>query len=179
LRYLVARVQKHKGFTLVEMIISIGIIAIISSSILQLFITASNLNRKSYDIDKSVMISETIIGKFKSGNGPQDIKKINLMKDAYVSERNKSLFLSIYFDQKWKTMAKVTYSSELNLKKAAAYILKAEVYPLISAKESSTSGVFGIKLSVTKQKYGYLEKKTVKALFSINAAKYFAGARVD
>jgi prepilin-type N-terminal cleavage/methylation domain-containing protein len=173
LRYKFKKNINPKGFTLVELIISIGIVAIISSSILQLFITAGNLNRKAYDIDKCVMLSETIIEQFKSGDKPIDVKNIDIMKDAFYSGNINNFKLSLYFDGKWNEISKDNIPNEGDAHRAAAYILYAAVNP------DSYKGIYSIRLTVIKNKFGYLEKNTGKDFYTINAVKYFAAARVD
>jgi prepilin-type N-terminal cleavage/methylation domain-containing protein len=164
---------KPKGFTLVELIISIGIVAIISSTILQLFITAGNLNRKAYDIDKCVMLSETIIEQFKSGNKPIDVKNIDILKNAFYSGNDNSFKLSLYLDGKWKEISKEVTPSEVAANIAATYILKVMVKP------NANKGTYNISVTVIKNKFGYLEKNTNTNFYIINAIKYFSAARMD
>jgi prepilin-type N-terminal cleavage/methylation domain-containing protein len=60
------RIRTRKGFTLAEMIISIGVVAIFSVIILQLFITAKNLNTSSRDLDRASSAAVNIAEMFKS-----------------------------------------------------------------------------------------------------------------
>jgi prepilin-type N-terminal cleavage/methylation domain-containing protein len=173
LRYKFRKSVNSKGFTLVELIISIGIIAIISSSILQLFITAGNLNRKAFDIDKCVMLSESIIEQFKSGNTPIDLKNTDIMKTAFYSEENKNLKLILYFDSEWNEISKATELRETDALRTASYILKAVVKP------TSDRGIFNIRITVIKNKYRYLEKNTKKNFYTITAVKYFTAVGGD
>jgi prepilin-type N-terminal cleavage/methylation domain-containing protein len=173
LRYKFKKSVNSKGFTLVELIISIGIIAIISSSILQLFITAGNLNRKAYDIDKCVMLSESIIEQFKSGNTPIDVKSIDIMKKAFYSGDNKNFKLTLYLDSEWKEAKKLAETREADVLRTASYILKVAVKPTLN------KGVFNIRVTVIKNKFRYLEKNTKKDFYTINAVKYFTAAEVD
>ena len=58
---------KKRGFTLAEMVISVGILCIVGVYIIQMFIATENLSTKSYEIDQSVRISKNIIELISSG----------------------------------------------------------------------------------------------------------------
>ena len=45
--------RNQKGFTLLEVMVGIAIIAIVSGPLLQMFITSNRVGRRSYDIDKA------------------------------------------------------------------------------------------------------------------------------
>jgi prepilin-type N-terminal cleavage/methylation domain-containing protein len=166
---------KKRGFTLVEIIISIGIVAIISSSILELFITAGNLNRKAFDMDKSVMLSETVVEQFKLLDNPQGLKNMDVLKDAYLLKASKKNSYTIFYDNKWN----VIKNSSLSDKSDEAVIKEASYIFNIFVTDVDKSGIMKMSLAVIKNKFGYMEKQTDKDFYTINVAKYFAEAGVN
>lgn len=55
------RLQSNKGFTLIEMILSVGLLALLSVGILRLFIAAQVNHDKAVDLDHAVWESGTLI----------------------------------------------------------------------------------------------------------------------
>ena len=58
--------MKEKGFTLLEMILAVALLAGASLFIVQYFISAHNLNAKAADLDQSVWLSQETLEAFKS-----------------------------------------------------------------------------------------------------------------
>jgi prepilin-type N-terminal cleavage/methylation domain-containing protein len=166
---------KKRGFTLVEIIISIGIVAIISSSILELFITAGNLNRKAFDMDKSVMLSETVVEQFKLLDNPEGIKNMDVLKDAYLLKSSTKNSYTIFYDNKWNV---IKNNSLLN-KSDEAVIKEASYIFNIFLTDVDSSGIMKMSLAVIKNKFGYMEKQTDKDFYTISVSKYFAEAGVN
>lgn len=67
--------MKQKGFTLVELILSVAMLAIISLFILQYFIAAKNMTLKAKDLDESVLMVQMAFEAFKSNQAVADFKK--------------------------------------------------------------------------------------------------------
>lgn len=151
----------QKGFTLVELIMSIGIIAILSCMVLQLFITAENLNKRSSDLDASVMKSESLIESFKSCNNPMEFVNQDAMRGAVEHKDGKDVSFLLYYDDKWNLIKKDSSNT------MAAFTIKLKLYQIDSEQ------FWKIKISVIKNKYRYLEKNVGKDFYSIEASKYF------
>lgn len=60
------RNNQNDGFTLVELVISVCVMAIISVYMLQFFIGAKDLNRKAEDLDASVYLSTSVVESIKA-----------------------------------------------------------------------------------------------------------------
>lgn len=58
--------MNEKGFTLVEMIISVAMLAVVSLFIVQYFISAHNLNEKAADLDQGVWLAQEALEAFKA-----------------------------------------------------------------------------------------------------------------
>lgn len=63
--------KKHnKGFTLLEMIIAVGLLSIMSVGILKVFLVAKDLNEKSEDVYNSMMLTKNMVALMDGGNFP-------------------------------------------------------------------------------------------------------------
>ncbi len=58
--------MNEKGFTLVEMILAVAMLAVASSFIVQYFISAHNLNEKAADLDQGVWLAQEALEAFKA-----------------------------------------------------------------------------------------------------------------
>ena len=64
----------EQGFTLAEMIISIGVLAVTGIVVLNLFLTARTLDRKAMELDRSVLLASGMIEAFKAGEDSLDFQ---------------------------------------------------------------------------------------------------------
>lgn len=160
-------IKNNRGFTLVEVIIAIGIIAIASVIILQLFITAKNINQKANDLDKSILASTSIIELFKSGKAPGDIKADSSMEYALIDESNNIINIYMYYDDNWSLIE----SKDIN----PCFTLTAVITPVssISLESGKTSRAYKIGVHVVKAKPYPLEKNFKKEIYSVETTRYF------
>ncbi|MDF2533609.1 MAG: hypothetical protein K0Q65_3190 [Clostridia bacterium] len=161
------KIKNNRGFTLVEVIIAIGVIAIASVIILQLFITAKNLNQKSEDLDKSILASTSIVELIKSGKAPGDIKANPSIEYALIDESNDIISINMYYDNKWNLIE----SKDTNL----CYTLTAVIAPAasINTKDNKASRAYAIEVHVVKAKPYPLEKSFNKEIYSLETIRYF------
>jgi len=83
----VIRINKvRKGFTLLEMVISIAALSLLGVFIVQMFMASANLNSRAKDADKALTLAITEIDALKSSHRPP--------------EPGGSVFFS-YFDKDW------------------------------------------------------------------------------
>lgn len=75
--------NKRNGFTLIEIIISIGIVSFLSVYLLQIFITANN--EVTYDLDNAVIVSKSVMESLSAGEkiGPDSDEIILKCKEAF------------------------------------------------------------------------------------------------
>ena len=64
--------RNKKGFTLLEVIISVAVISIISVYILQMFVAANRVNKKAYETDQANMLCMGALENFKASEIPPD-----------------------------------------------------------------------------------------------------------
>ena len=164
------RTNNKKGFSLIEVVVAIGMIAVISGFILQLFITAKSINQKSNDLNESILLSTNIIEIFKSGDTPADLLKHPMAQYALTSGEGDAFSFTMYYDNQWNLLK--------NQHAETAFNLKAEVMPIeieaTSVQPQLASKVYTIKISITKNQAYASDKQSNKELYSIEAAKYFS-----
>ena len=61
--------KRQKGFALVEMVICIGVLAIVSMFVVRMFVTAANTANRAQDLDIASTIVQTAAEQYKADNG--------------------------------------------------------------------------------------------------------------
>ena len=128
--------KSNRGFTLIEIIIAIGIIAIISVFVLQVFITAKTLNQKANDLDNSVFISSNLIELFRSGNSEEDFILYYDSDWKIINEKSKNSQADFIISGTI-THASDLYSLKLKTTKLKPYTLSKKNNILLYTVESS------------------------------------------
>lgn len=90
-----------KGFTLIELMIALAIIALISGSMFTMFTTSSKLNRRAKEIDKANLLAVSEAEKIKKN--PKDfVSKVNAVtEDAGNNSTITTATLEKYYDYNW------------------------------------------------------------------------------
>lgn len=97
--------KRKKGFSLVEILLSIAVFSILSVFVLQMFATAKNLNENARELDRSVLIAESLferiqaVQSFESLGGQQGFEHANLSGESDAS------VMTLHYDEDWKTIA--------------------------------------------------------------------------
>jgi prepilin-type N-terminal cleavage/methylation domain-containing protein len=130
-----------RGFTLVEIIISIAMLSVLSVYMLQLFVQSANMNRKAYELDRSVMITQNIvelIGQADtptiSGNGLYALR----LEGSGPEKRGR-----MYFDEGFSSIESdegPKYSLEISVTEAGEEVDGRNLYD-ISMKMTRSSGL--------------------------------------
>lgn len=92
--------KKKKGFTLVELIISVGILSVAGAFILLFFAYSKDINTRTYDLDNSVYQSNYIIESLKAELWEEEPLKEMLLLET--SRPPDSIYKEIYFDNQWE-----------------------------------------------------------------------------
>ncbi len=108
--------RNKKGFTLVEIIVSIAALALASGFILQLFLLSSEMNRKAEAGNEALMISKSIISVFKSTEDPDELIEGGLFGagDPEYLDNGCFRFTSNY-DQDWNKTGKASDGYKLEV----------------------------------------------------------------
>jgi prepilin-type N-terminal cleavage/methylation domain-containing protein len=159
--------RSGRGFTLAEMIISIGVIAIFSVIILQLFVTAKNLNTTSRDLDKSSAAAVNMAEQFKSGTDAMAFIRTGQLESAVIAKDDSSAELTLYYDSKWNRLG-----SSPETAVSAVFILNASV---TGSTGPEILGTLQIKVLTTGNYQ--VENKRNTELMSLKAEKLFITAK--
>lgn len=96
--------QRSGGFTLVEVIISIGVLSIASVFILQMFVTSAQLNANARDIDKVNMWTSTLMESFHLEKDPMDFPDNDVFTYPIVESGDEKTVIAQFFDEDWKAI---------------------------------------------------------------------------
>jgi prepilin-type N-terminal cleavage/methylation domain-containing protein len=132
--------SNKKGFTLIEMVIAIGILAVLAVGIMRLFLTSQVSHQKAVDLDYAVLETNALIERF------QDIKG---------SPGNGSSF-TIYYNDKWER----TNIIESNIQYA--------IYGDLAKLSDDKAGLLHLDLRVVRLKPYILEKNGENEIYKIS-----------
>ena len=120
--------KSQGGFSLVELIVSIAVVAILGALVLQLFVSAEVLNRKAGDIDKSISISVAAIELYRGGVSPENFSEYG---DFGKAAREGGLVV-FYYGDKWvhTDNADCEYVLTFDAEKMYAKVEKVNAYPM-------------------------------------------------
>jgi len=99
--------KSQTGFSLIEIIMSIGILAIMSIFIMQMYIKAASLKEMAFDKDYALSAAQTALEVYKS-HGPDPENWLNagslFSKEAVVNRINESSNYAVeyYYDKNWQ-----------------------------------------------------------------------------
>ncbi len=144
------RLNNQEGFTLLEVIISIAILAVSSVFILEMFVTSADANLRAKSYDTALSKAVAFIEEFKSREEPpenSDIEEIEIFYDKNFIETSDQSLASY----------KITMTTQ------------EDTTPKQSSFYTSSCKLFGISVTAVDLKAG--DEK--KLLLEINSAKYF------
>ena len=90
--------KNKKGFTLLEVLTAISVIAIISGPLLYLFVTSTRVGRNSYDTDKANTVAVALVEEVKASPGGWQSK-------GYLKDEDGKYIKYDYFDNNWEPTA--------------------------------------------------------------------------
>lgn len=158
------KIKARGGFTLLEIVISIGILAIISVFALQMFATSLNTEDKARDLDNAVAVASSVIESINAFKSlPPSDDDINALKTlmgegiACNVRENGEINIEISFGPDWKPALKWHPDG---------YMLYASIL------QPSQLGVRDIKVAVTRQQPYRLSNERNITLYTLTGAKY-------
>ncbi len=91
-----------RGFTLVEIIISIGVLAVVSAFVMQLFIGSSNVQIKARDMDQAAMQAQAALEYYKAyGSCDPGRSHGDFLRGGVYSEEDGAFSLQLFYDINW------------------------------------------------------------------------------
>ncbi len=164
-------IKNKKGFTLVEMIISVAFLAVISLVLAELFISSQNCLDKAHDLDRSVHIAKKTIESFKAGEKPEDFIKSGSMRSSDISESGDTIAVKTYYDEDWR----ILNPSDDLLESKTAFTSTVEIKPVPPDADSfEGKGIYAIHVRIDKSTPYVMEKTTAGEIYSLAAEKYFS-----
>ncbi len=163
-------IKNKKGFTLVEMIISVAFLAVISLVLAELFISSQNCLDKAHDLDQSVHIAKKTIENFKAGEGPNDFIDESI-SSSDISESGDTIVVKTYYDEDWK----ILNPSDDLLQSRTAFVSTVEIKPALpGAGGFEGKGIYAIHVKIDKSTPYVMEKATAVEIYSLDTEKYFS-----
>ncbi|SHJ25234.1 prepilin-type N-terminal cleavage/methylation domain-containing protein [Thermoclostridium caenicola] len=150
-------IKGRKGFTLIEMIIAVALLAVAGTVAVRLFIHAHVSNRLAADIDRSVFHGSAWIEKIKAspedwiGGDPSALESVVSVSDAgsYV----------IYYDDGWQPLSGIR-----DPEREAAYAMHIGLYSV-----PGSDGLWAIDLRSFKIKPYPLRQKPYEEIYAVSA----------
>ncbi|HMM69489.1 MAG TPA: type II secretion system protein [Gudongella oleilytica] len=94
------KAEKKRGFTIVELIISVGTLAMAGTIMIQLFMGAKDVALRAKELDRSVFLSTRIIESIKSEQW--DEEPLNKMYTEYAMRYGNKLKKTGYYNEEWE-----------------------------------------------------------------------------
>lgn len=95
-------IDNRLGFTLAELIISVGTLAIVGILTIQFFLSAKDINLRSSDLDHSVYLANTITESIKADLW--DRYPLDAIDSSTIKTDNHLFEGKIFFDKEWKVV---------------------------------------------------------------------------
>ncbi|OJV62133.1 MAG: hypothetical protein BGO41_02080 [Clostridiales bacterium 38-18] len=145
------RMRHSRGISLVEIILSIAVLALLSTYVVQMFITSQTLNEKARALDESVYISESILEAIEVDSALDHLKNLKVMKHAVFTNENDYNVIKIYFDKDFEAVdAKENYRYLLQLKsietQALAYSKSTYELQVVDIESKEAEPIYEIEM---------------------------------
>ena len=93
--------RRHKGVSLVELILSIAIMAFVGVYVIQMFLLSQRLNRQAKDLDYGVLMSTQLFELVEKDSSLTALKNAQIMKYAKTTSEDDGIKMHVYFDDEW------------------------------------------------------------------------------
>lgn len=93
--------RRQKGVSLVELILSIAILAFVGVYVIQMFLLSQQLNRQAKDLDQGVLISTQLFELVEQDQSLASLKNAQIMKFAKTTSVDDGVKMDVYFDDEW------------------------------------------------------------------------------
>ncbi len=155
--------SNQRGFALVEIIIAIGVLAVVSMFILQMFVRSANLANKAHDKDMACFEAQGVVEQLKATLEPVSQKS----GQVYALTRVADDVWERYYDSSWAATAQ---------KPDKGFVLRVEIKNAPRPGTEQTALAWkSIAVSVTKSDPYLMEEKPTQELISLEAYVYYPG----
>ena len=92
----------QKGFTLIEVAVAFAVLALVSGTLLQMFIVSAKVNHQAYEIDKANALAVKIQEVFKENPSQIDVTGFAELVGASKTPNGTTTAISAYLDKDWQ-----------------------------------------------------------------------------
>ena len=177
--YMLKRLNNNEGFTLLEVILSIAIVAILSGFILQMFIVAADANTKAQNIDIASAKAANVIEQIKACESFEAMKASEVMQSF---TKNENAFYRVY-DRDWNETknfdAEELYGTKVAEQESSAedhrYLMKLEIYSGqdTNPAEASDEIQYGKLVDINIRILDLAGDEAEKTIVNYSSSKYF------
>lgn len=156
---------KHKqGFSLIEIIIALGMLAFISVYALQVLVTAHGLNEKAEDLDQSVYQTNHLIQLFDATASKEAfLNHEDLIKAEHHKTHHQDI-LTLYYNDEWQGISALEAQE-------AAYEMTLVMEKLPAASQSPPF-LYRLSMETVKKGNYLLETKKDPEIYQISTVRY-------
>lgn len=155
----------HRGFALMEIIISIGVLAVVSMFILEMFVRAANIGNRARDKDMAALEAQTVLSLCREDDTAQSL---SARWDRPVRARPDGTWEACY-DEDW---------NPVEAPADKGFVLSLAVTPDETALGAAARGAWDdITVSVIKLGAYPMEDGDHTEIFRLTAGRYRAGGR--
>ncbi|GAB6108837.1 type IV pilus modification PilV family protein [Fusibacter bizertensis] len=147
--------RRHKGVSLVELILSIAVLSFLSVYVIQMFMTSNELNKKAIALDQSVLTSENIFEAVEADRTLENLKNLQLFKYSSFQNGDNIVTAKIYLNDLFVAIASLD---------EAAYILDFEA---VSTQALDYEAV-NYRIAIH-----YKDKLELESIYEIEMQKYY------
>lgn len=102
--------RRNGGFSLVELIIAVTVMALLGTVVLRVFLSAGGINRRAANLDKAVNLSVDAVERMKAENAnivwnPETLWRV--FPDSIVDESDDGWRIRMLFDDEWQLFSLV------------------------------------------------------------------------
>ena len=142
-------IKNNKGFSLLEVIIAIAVLALLSGYVLQSFIVSQELNKRAADLDTATYKCVSIIERFKADHE-------TILDSDYQRTGDTSWQMSSFYSQDWQNCLE---------SQSPAFIITSII-------NKASSGIYTIDVTVNKK-----TNDDEKPYYQLQRQKVYTGKR--
>ncbi len=157
---LIIRLNKKRGFTLVELIISVGTLAIVGTIMIQLFIGAKEVALRSADLDKAVFLTNRIVESIKAERWSEEpLSQMQIIKSP---DNSNELIRVGYYDENWELLNKDDKNG----------VFKASVLMKSVDDTKGDNSLYSLEVSITSEKPYFKSSEINTLIYNVTTKVY-------
>ncbi len=162
--------QSHRSFALVEIIIAIGVLAVVSMFILQMFVRAANFENKARDKDMACFEAQNAVELYKTNRAPM----ASGLSEGRTARRLSAGHWELYYDSDWRPVAEKQDKGFV-----LSFVVSAGVHPSRALEPESAGAWDDIAVRVVKTDPYLMEDRGGGDVFSLSAGVYWPEGKVS